>query len=365
MPKLCPECNCEVFDNDPVCPTCGFPIDDSSDVQGKQEASTLKFDEMVGSSDCGDNSKETDTSTHKMERHSLETRAEKSIPSDCPASSTCSKNEEVDKIEEASSPNEIAHPRMNMKRPVIAAGILMAAILILAVLFATHVICIHSWKAATCTEPETCTICGETKGEPLGHTKDGWSTTKIDYVNGVQQESLTCSLCGNVINTRETPIVSLMNDGLFSLSIDDLTKRLDGYLEDMDYSYSASTGNINGQAATAVLSNGYQQIAGAIYLDASETALSENEILDEAAFTKIVLLFNDDADEEDVATVTVALVQAVDPSLSFEEARDTAASCLDNPVISRTTVSGSSERNGIHYGLAQLDGDWLMTVTPA
>ena len=27
----------------------------------------------------------------------------------------------------------------------------------------------HAWKAATCSEPRTCTICGLTEGEALGH----------------------------------------------------------------------------------------------------------------------------------------------------------------------------------------------------
>ena len=29
--------------------------------------------------------------------------------------------------------------------------------------------CSHVWAEATCLEPKTCTICGETEGEPLGH----------------------------------------------------------------------------------------------------------------------------------------------------------------------------------------------------
>lgn len=28
----------------------------------------------------------------------------------------------------------------------------------------------HKWKDATCTEPKTCSVCGETEGEALGHT---------------------------------------------------------------------------------------------------------------------------------------------------------------------------------------------------
>lgn len=45
----------------------------------------------------------------------------------------------------------------------------LAFIIVLAMLFATHVICFHDWKPADCTEPETCTICGETRGAKLGH----------------------------------------------------------------------------------------------------------------------------------------------------------------------------------------------------
>ncbi len=31
--------------------------------------------------------------------------------------------------------------------------------------------CAHEWVEATCTEPKTCSLCGETEGEALGHTE--------------------------------------------------------------------------------------------------------------------------------------------------------------------------------------------------
>ena len=40
--------------------------------------------------------------------------------------------------------------------------------------------CNHQWKDATCTAPKTCTVCGETEGEALGHS----------YENNV------CTVCG-------------------------------------------------------------------------------------------------------------------------------------------------------------------------
>ena len=44
----------------------------------------------------------------------------------------------------------------------------------------------HDWADATCTEPQTCTRCGATKGEALGH----------DWMEATCTEPETCSRCG-------------------------------------------------------------------------------------------------------------------------------------------------------------------------
>ena len=44
----------------------------------------------------------------------------------------------------------------------------------------------HTWTGPTCTEPKTCTQCGETEGEPLGH----------DYSEATCTEPKTCTRCG-------------------------------------------------------------------------------------------------------------------------------------------------------------------------
>jgi len=51
--------------------------------------------------------------------------------------------------------------------------------------------CEHEWSDATCTAPKTCSKCGETEGEALGHT----------YVDG------TCSVCGAADPNHGTPEV--------------------------------------------------------------------------------------------------------------------------------------------------------------
>lgn len=44
----------------------------------------------------------------------------------------------------------------------------------------------HTWTEATCTEPKTCSECGETEGEALGHT---WAEATCEAPK-------TCSICG-------------------------------------------------------------------------------------------------------------------------------------------------------------------------
>lgn len=44
----------------------------------------------------------------------------------------------------------------------------------------------HEWQPATCTEPETCSKCGETQGEPLGH----------DWEAATCAAPKTCKVCG-------------------------------------------------------------------------------------------------------------------------------------------------------------------------
>ncbi len=46
----------------------------------------------------------------------------------------------------------------------------------------------HEWQEATCTQPSTCTIGGETEGEALGHS----------WVEATCTEAKHCSVCGEV-----------------------------------------------------------------------------------------------------------------------------------------------------------------------
>ena len=53
----------------------------------------------------------------------------------------------------------------------------------------------HTWQEATCTQPRTCTDCGETEGEALGHSP----------TEATVWEPSMCSLCGEVLGETLPP----------------------------------------------------------------------------------------------------------------------------------------------------------------
>ncbi|MBR2320397.1 MAG: hypothetical protein IKA50_06420 [Clostridia bacterium] len=60
------------------------------------------------------------------------------------------------------------------------------------------VTCEHVWVDADCTTPKTCSLCGETEGEALGHSYgEATETVAPDCTNAGEQRS-TCSACGDV-----------------------------------------------------------------------------------------------------------------------------------------------------------------------
>ena len=66
------------------------------------------------------------------------------------------------------------------------AAIVLVAVTTVAVLFATHVICIHKWQNATCQNPSTCSTCGKTEGTALGH----------QWIDATCVEARHCDRCG-------------------------------------------------------------------------------------------------------------------------------------------------------------------------
>ena len=83
-----------------------------------------------------------------------------------------------DRKDEPSAP-----PPKRRKWPVVL-GVVGGILALLLIAFFT----IHIWRPATCTEPETCRICGKTRGEALGHR----------YTEATCLEDAVCTVCGDV-----------------------------------------------------------------------------------------------------------------------------------------------------------------------
>lgn len=92
---------------------------------------------------------------------------------------------DVDNVPMAPSPAQNDESKLPDKRKRMVFGAAVAVVLVLIVLFSTHVICVHDWIEATCTESKYCSICGEVVGEPLGH----------DWQAATCTEPRTCSRC--------------------------------------------------------------------------------------------------------------------------------------------------------------------------
>ena len=59
----------------------------------------------------------------------------------------------------------------------------------------------HDWKDATCTEAKTCSVCGIEEGTPLLHITDEWTVVSEATPDSVGEKQEICPRCGETLNT--------------------------------------------------------------------------------------------------------------------------------------------------------------------
>ena len=64
----------------------------------------------------------------------------------------------------------------------------------------------HHWEPATCESPKICNDCDATEGEPLGHTPGELVIAEVNTDALTITHNLPCSVCGEVIETKESAI---------------------------------------------------------------------------------------------------------------------------------------------------------------
>ena len=62
----------------------------------------------------------------------------------------------------------------------------------------------HEWTDATCTAPKTCSTCGETEGEALGHTEEVLAGKAATCTEDGLTEGKKCSVCEEILLAQET-----------------------------------------------------------------------------------------------------------------------------------------------------------------
>lgn len=81
---------------------------------------------------------------------------------------------------------------------------LLAVALVVIMALSLCACCIkHDMAPATCTEPSTCTKCGKTEGEPLGHTEVTGEAVEPTCTEPGHTAETYCSVCGEVFVAAE------------------------------------------------------------------------------------------------------------------------------------------------------------------
>ncbi len=131
-----------------------------------------------------------------MEENEME-KADENTPLS-PANEPASAEDAPIDAGEAGNATGAKKPRKAMKIALIALAIVALGAASVAGLFYTHVLCIHEWKDATCTEPQTCSICNRTQGEPLGHEAKDWKVVVPATCTDEGTQEAPCIRCGEI-----------------------------------------------------------------------------------------------------------------------------------------------------------------------
>ena len=83
-----------------------------------------------------------------------------------------------------------------MKKVLSLIAILCMALVCLVACVDPATPCEHDWAEATCTAPKTCSVCGETEGEALGHTEEIIVGTPATCTEAGMTDGKKCTVCG-------------------------------------------------------------------------------------------------------------------------------------------------------------------------
>ena len=242
------------------------------------------------------------------------------------------------------------------KMVILGLGITVAAFVIL---FATHVICLHKWKEATCIEPAICEICGKENGEPLGHdwkeatctepkicnrcsVTEGEALGHIEEkeivtvkgnINKAGKISKVCSVCGANYSPRNVTVYPCVDGEHFNFTPEEFKIYLNNSLKN---GYSIGNGKQdNDLYMYGLYQNGeYQNNVVGIKTDGN-------------GYAQLIMITGD------MATALTAFI-----AVEFD------SSINDDEFIRNIYINGIVENDGIQYGCLENDGEEIGIIKP-
>ena len=208
----------------------------------------------------------------------------------------------------------------------------------------------HTWTDATCSQPKTCTVCSVIDGEKLPHTPvKEWVTKSTSYVYAETVKVQTCSGCGEVVNQEILDIEKLHDGVFFLISPDDFITRLGNALASYTgNNYKTKSGSTEDSYACGVMENG--NAVCILIFNKNGDMITSDKRNDSGAFNKLI----GQCDEDALARVSCALMQAADPTLSLDDAKEYATEMMRYDSVSV---------NGVKYVLTEYGSQYIIGFT--
>lgn len=197
--------------------------------------------------------------------------------------------------------------------------------------------CSHEWEEATCTEPETCSLCGETQGEALGHEDAEYEDWEIDAEKLVYYKEKYCSKCEEYYDRVDgEDVTSFVNNGRLMISASEFADRFDASVMNGYKFYSKETYNEdmyfyddNNIIFFEIQNEEDNDKTVGMYSFSKEGggSLPKYNQYSSGEATGINILI----DNESVGSAIIfATIQAIDPALDYDGAADLGQSIVDN-----------------------------------
>lgn len=160
----CSKCGSEFDENLPVCPECGESVADADGILNGENVNQEEIQEEIQDEKANEDVVSED-SNNNFEPNLAQGKSDSKIDI-----------------------TDFKENLLKNKKKLVIIGAVLAAVIIVGMLFKNKVICFHNWEDATCTKSQVCIKCKRTKGEALGH----------DWVDATCTEPKTCARCGKI-----------------------------------------------------------------------------------------------------------------------------------------------------------------------